>query len=299
MLGRKDVVLIVIISASFLAALIFFGLMFMGAFYSDDGEVSLGGLGSRVAVVDVFETIIDSEPIVKQLKKWGKSSSVKAIVVHVDSPGGGVAASQEIYEEMLRIREEEKKIVVVSMSSLAASGGYYISCGADRIMANSGTLTGSIGVIVQFYNASKLMEKVGVEISKVKSGEVKDVGAYDRAMTDREREMLTAVIMDTYEQFVETVAKGRNLEKEQIYPLADGSIFTGRQAKELGLVDTLGSFEDAIKYAAELAGISGEPKVVKETKPKAGFLDLLGSTLGGVRELTSGDKSGPQIMYLY
>jgi protease-4 len=298
-LGRKDVVLIVIISASFLAALIFFGLMFMGAFYSDDGEVSLGGLGSRVAVVDVFETIIDSEPIVKQLKKWGKSSSVKAIVVHVDSPGGGVAASQEIYEEMLRIREEEKKIVVVSMSSLAASGGYYISCGADRIMANSGTLTGSIGVIVQFYNASKLMEKVGVEISKVKSGEVKDVGAYDRAMTDREREMLTAVIMDTYEQFVETVAKGRNLEKEQIYPLADGSIFTGRQAKELGLVDTLGSFEDAIKYAAELAGISGEPKVVKETKPKAGFLDLLGSTLGGVRELTSGDKSGPQIMYLY
>lgn len=297
MARKRDVVIGVIIGFSFLVTMAFFALMFIGVF-STDGEMAMGGLGSKVAVVEIFGTITESESIVKQLKKWG-NSSVKAIVLHVDSPGGGVAPSQEIYSEIKRLREDEGKIVVASMSSLAASGGYYVSCAADKIMADPGTLTGSIGVIIQFYSLGKLMEKVGVEIERVKSGELKDVGSMDRKLTEREREMLTAVIMDTYQQFVDVVMEGRGLEKDKVLKLADGSIFTGRQAQKLGLVDTLGSFEEAVRYAAELAGIKGEPKVVKDIKPKPGLIDLLGTTLGGVREMATGEMTGPRIMYLY
>ncbi len=276
----------------------FFGLMLVGAF-STESDFSLSGIGSRIAVVDVVGTIENAEPVVKQLKKWGKSPSIKAIVVHVDSPGGGVAASQEIFDEIKRVREKDGKLVVVSMGALAASGGYYISCAADKIMADPGTLTGSIGVILQFYNAGQLMDKIGIQIEKVKSGELKDVGSFDRKMTDKERQMLSAVIMDTYEQFVEAVSQGRNLEKEKIYPLADGSIFTGRQAERLGLVDTLGGFEDAVRYAAQLAGLTGEPRLVKDVKPKAGLIDLLGSATGQIKEAATGEMGGPRVMYLY
>ncbi|SYZ73217.1 conserved hypothetical protein [Candidatus Zixiibacteriota bacterium] len=298
MATKKDIAIGIIIAFSFVIAIGFFGLMLVGAF-SAESDFSLSGFGSRIAVVDVVGTITDAEPVVKQIKKWGKSPSIKAIVVHVDSPGGGVAASQEIYDEIKRVREEDGKLVVVSMGSMAASGGYYISCAADKIMADPGTLTGSIGVIIQFYNAGQLLDKIGIQIEKVKSGELKDVGSFDRRMTDRERQMLSAVIMDTYEQFVEVVSQGRNLDKEKVYPLADGSIFTGRQAERLGLVDTLGGFEDAVRYAAQLAGLTGEPHLVKDVKPKAGLLDLLGSASGKIKEVTSGDMGGPRVMYLY
>ncbi|MCX6827149.1 MAG: S49 family peptidase [candidate division Zixibacteria bacterium] len=169
MARRRDIIIGIAIIFSFLIVFGFLGLMFVGAFYGDS-EISVGGLGSKVAVVEVFGTIYNSEPIVKQLKKWGKAPSVKAIVLHIDSPGGGVSPTQEIYDEILRIRKEDKKIIIVSMASIAASGAYYISCAADKIMANPGTLVGSIGVIIQFYTAGKLLEKVGIEIAKVKSG---------------------------------------------------------------------------------------------------------------------------------
>ena len=277
---------------------IFFALMFFGAFASEGG-LSFGSLGSKIAVIDINGTISESEPIVKQLKKWGNSASIKAIVLHINSPGGAVAPSQEIYDEVLRVREDESKIVIASMSSVAASGAYYISCGAEKIMADPGTLTGSIGVILEFYTAGKLMEKIGIEMEKVKSGELKDVGSFDRKLTDKERTMLSAVVMDTYAQFVDVVSEGRGLDKEKVQKLADGSIFTGRQAAGLGLVDTLGSFEDAIRYAANLAGIEGEPTIVREEKPKPGILDLIGSTLNRVKEATDLDYSGPRVMYLY
>ncbi len=298
MAKKRDIIIAIIIAFTFFVTIGFFGLIFIGLYYGDN-EVSLGGFGDRVAVVEVFGPIYDSEPIIRQLKKWGNSGSVSAIILHVDSPGGGVAPSQEIYDEILRLRREEGKIVIVSMSSLAASGGYLISCAADRIMANPGTITGSIGVIMQFMTAGKLLDKIGVQYERVKAGKLKAVGAFDRNMTPEERQMLSAMVMDAYEQFVDVVSEGREMEREDVYSLADGSVYTGRQALELGLVDTLGGFEDAIRLAADMSGISGKPRVVKEIRPQRGLWDLIGSFFGEVSEITSGNMTGPQVLYLY
>jgi protease-4 len=298
MARKRDIVIGVIIAFSFLVTVCFFGLIFIGFFYGED-DVTISGFGDKIAVIEVFDGIYDSEPIVRQLKRWGKSGGVDAIVLHVNSPGGGVAPSQEIYEEILRVREEDGKIVVVSMSSVAASGGYLISCAADQIMANPGTITGSIGVIIQFATAGKLFDKIGVDFETVKAGELKGVGSIDRRMSSEERKMLQAMVADSYEQFVEVVAERRDMNKDEVYEIADGSVFTGRQAFELGLVDTLGGFEDAIRLAADMVGIQGEPRIVKEYRPKRGLWDLLGSILGNVEDMTASDISGPKVMYLY
>jgi protease-4 len=298
MARKRDIVIAVVIVFSFFITIGFFGLIFIGAFYGDD-DVTFGGFGDKVAVIEVYDGIYDSGPVVRQLKRWSRASGVDAIVLHVNSPGGGVAPSQEIYSEVMRVREEEGKLVVVSMSSVAASGGYLISCAADRIVANPGTMTGSIGVIIQFPTAGKLLDKIGVDFETVKAGDLKGVGSIDRRMTSEEREMLQATVTDAYEQFVEVVAEGRGLDKADVYEMADGSVFTGRQALELGLVDTLGGFEDAIRMAAEMVGIEGEPRIVREYKPKRRFWDLLGSILGNVEDMTTSDVSGPRIMYLY
>ncbi|MFH2035375.1 MAG: signal peptide peptidase SppA [Candidatus Zixiibacteriota bacterium] len=298
MARKRDVVIAVIVGISSLIAIGFFGLIFIGVFLSDDG-VSFGGFGEKIAVIDVYGTISESEETIDELKKWGESPGVKAIVIHVNSPGGAVAPSQEIYNEILRIREQEGKIVIVSMLNVAASGGYLISCAADKVMANPGTITGSIGVILQYPTAGELFKKVGVSYQTIKSGELKDVGALDRPITENERNMLTAMVMDTYEQFVDVVVEGRGLDREDVYDLADGSIFSGAQAYELGLVDTLGGFEDAIRYAADLAGIEGEPTIIETYKRKGGFLDMLGSLMGKVEKISTGDFGGPRVMYLY
>ena len=298
MARSRDVIVAVIIIVSFLVAIGFFGLIFIGLFYGDD-DLSFSGFGDRVAVVEIFDTIYDSRPVIKQLKKWGESGNIAAIVIHINSLGGAVAPSQEIYDEILRVRSEEDKTVVVSMSSVAASGGYLIACAADKIMANPGTITGSIGVILKYPTVGKLFEKIGIGYEQIKSGELKDVGSWERAMTSNERRMLTAMIMDTYEQFVDVVSEGRDMDRDDIYPLANGSVFSGRQAQKLGLVDTLGGFEDAVRLAADMAGIVGSPRIVREYKPKPGFWDMIGSIMGNVREITEGDFSGPQVLYLY
>lgn len=298
MARKRDVVIAVIIGVSFLIAIGFFALVFIGLL-AEDESVSWGGFGDRVAVIEVYGTIYDSESIVRQLKKWGDNNSIKAIVLHIDSPGGAVAPSQEIYNEILRIREEEEKIVVASMLSVAASGGYLISCAVDKIVANPGTITGSIGVVIQFPTAGELFDKIGIAYETVKSGELKDVGSLDRSMTKNEREMLTEMVMDTYEQFVDVVEEGRGMDREEVYKLADGAVFSGRRALELGLVDTLGGFEDAVRIAAEMAGIDGEPKVVREYKPKQTIWDLLGSMAGEIKEISYGEIQSPRVMYLY
>jgi protease IV len=298
MAKKRDVIIAIVIVVTFFVTIGFFGLIFVGMYYGDN-EVSLGGFGDRIAVVEVFGGIYDSEPIVRQLKKWGNSNSVSAIVLHVDSPGGGVAPSQEIYDEILRVREEDGKYVIVSMSSVAASGGYLISCAADEIMANPGTITGSIGVIMQFMTAGKLLNKIGVDYERVQAGKLKAVGAFDRSMMPEERAMLQSMVKDAYEQFIDVVAEGRKLDRTEVYSIADGSVYTGRQAMELGLVDTLGSFEDAIRMAADMAGISGKPRVVKETRPQKGLWDFMGSLFGEVHEVASGNMAGPRVLYLY
>lgn len=300
MARRRDVIIGVIIAASAFVALAMFGLM-MAAVATSGGGFNFGDLaGSDVGVVEVFGVIDDdmAHQTIKDLERFQENGSIEAIVVHVNSPGGGVAPSQEIYDAILRARED--KPVVVAMASVAASGGYYIACAGDMIVANPGSLTGSIGVIFQFTNFGGLMDKVGVSLETVKSGELKDVGSPDRPLTEKERAMLQSVVMDTYEQFVNVVAENRDLEKEKIYEIANGSVFTGLQAKGLGLVDTLGGLHEAAALASEMANGNGEPNLVRPVhRDQVTIFDLLGQTLSKVNSQLDNRLPGPRLLYLY
>ncbi|MDO8746120.1 MAG: signal peptide peptidase SppA [Thermodesulfovibrionales bacterium] len=229
-------------------------------------------LGDKVAVVRIEGPIMDSKNTVDEIKGYLKDPSIKALVLRVDSPGGAVAPSQEIYEEVKKATLKKK--VIVSMGSVAASGGYYISAPADRIIANPGTLTGSIGVIMEIPNIEGLMNKIGVKTEVIKSGRHKDIASAFRKMGKEERLILQSVLDDVHEQFIKAVSDGRKIPFEEAKKLADGRIFTGRQAMEARLVDELGTLEDAIAIAGRLAGIKGEPEVVIK-KEKFSIVDIL------------------------
>jgi protease-4 len=229
--------------------------------------------GNKVAVLPVTGLIADSESTIEQLRKFSKDDSIKAIVLRINSPGGGVGPSQEIYEEVRKLKG--KKVVVASMGALAASGGYYIACAAQKIYANPGTITGSIGVIMQFVNVKDLIEKIGLKGMVVKSGVFKDIGSPVRDMKPEERELLQGVIDNVHSQFIGAVAEGRKMDREKVAKIADGRIFSGEQAKALGLVDALGNLEDAVAEAGKLAKIEGEPRVVTPPKKKLSILELL------------------------
>lgn len=229
--------------------------------------------GDKVAVLPVTGLIADSESTIDQLKKFAKDDSVKAIVLRINSPGGGVGPSQEIYEEVKKLKG--KKIVVASMGALAASGGYYIACAAQKVYANPGTITGSIGVIVQFVNVKDLIEKIGLKGMVVKSGPFKDIGSPVREMKAEERDLLQVVVDNVHSQFVAAVAEGRQMHRDSVAKIADGRIFSGEQAKALGLVDALGNLEDAVAEAGKMAKIEGEPRVVTPPKKKLSILELL------------------------
>jgi protease-4 len=240
------------------------------------GEEGLTDGGGTIGLV-MIEGVISSElteRTVRQLSKYADDTSIKAIVLRIDSPGGGVASSQELYDEVRRVRSVGK-LVVASMGSVAASGGYYVACVADRIFANAGTVTGSIGVIVQLANASELLDKVGIESTVITSGPFKDSGNPTRTMRPEEKQVFQALVDDVYQQFIEAVAQGRNLPLEAVRQAADGRIFTGRQAKDLRLVDELGSLHDAVRYAASTMGIVGKPKLVQERKERLWWLRFL------------------------
>lgn len=297
MASRRDVIVGLIIGGVFLMGITLFAIIMFTAVGDRDDFVVIGS--GQIAVVEVFGPIYDSSVPVRQIKKWAERNDIEAIVVHINSPGGGVAASHEIYEAINEAREEYGVVVVASMSSVAASGGYYLACAADQIVANPGTLTGSIGVIMQYPTFGELLDKVGVRYETIKSGELKDVGNPSRVPTEAEEQMLRSVIMDTYEQFVEVVAAGRSMDKEAVYPLADGRIYTGLQAYNLGLVDTLGTFNQSVQIAADLAGIVGDPETVKETPRKPGLFDVLTETVQKVDSRISGDAGGPQLLFMY
>ncbi|MCL1926575.1 MAG: signal peptide peptidase SppA [Syntrophorhabdaceae bacterium] len=229
--------------------------------------------GKKVAVLPITGAISESEQLVEYLKRYGKDNSVKAVVLRINSPGGGVAPSQEIYEEVRKLNA--KKPVITSMSSLAASGGYYIASATRKIYANPGTMTGSIGVAMPFVNMKELVEKIGIKGMAVKSGEFKDIGSPLRDMTPQEREVLQSVVDNVHMQFVNAVAVSRKLPVEDVIRIADGRIFTGEQAKALGLVDELGTMEDAVRDAAKQGGISGEPKVVSPPKKRVSLLEII------------------------
>lgn len=232
---------------------------------------------NKLAIIRVEGVIAESEDIIRQIKKYREEPAVKGIILRIDSPGGGVGPSQEIYGEVLKTTSEKK--VVVSMGGLAASGGYYIACAAHRIFANPGTITGSIGVIMAFSNFEELMKKLGLKTTVIKSGRHKDIGSPVRELTEEEKKILQDVSDDIHGQFIEAVAKGRNLKIEAVKDLSDGRIFSGRQAKESGLVDELGTLEDAVSYAAKLAGIKGKPKIIQERKEKNLLLRLFKENL--------------------
>lgn len=267
----------------------------LGRYLSDGG---LDGGTETIAMVEVTGTIMDSKEIVRQLSHYRRDDDIKAIILRIDSPGGAVAPSQEIYDEVLRVRADHKKIYA-SMGSLAASGGYYIAAATDRIFANPGTLTGSIGVIMAFSNAEQLMKKIGLEPEVIKSGKYKDVGSPIRKMKPYERKYLQTVVDDVHQQFIEAVAKGRNMSTREARKLADGRVFTGRQALKLKLVDELGGLEDVIAQLGKDVGIQGRPKVIWEEPPK-GFLDwLLDAALPRNFNTSMVPSQFPSLQYLW
>ena len=209
-----------------------------------------------VGIVDLKGLIVSSEQVLKHLTEFRNNPEVKSIVLRIESPGGAVGAAQEIYEEVKRTNEI--KPVIASMGSMGASGGYYAALGAENIIANPGTMTGSIGVIVKFPNLEGLFEKIGYKSEVIKSGPLKDIGASNRAITEEERGLMQDLIDNVYSQFVRDIAEARALPVETVSELADGRIFTGEQAFEVGLIDSLGNFTDAITLAAEMGGLDTE-----------------------------------------
>ncbi len=227
-----------------------------------------------VGVIEVKGVIISSEDLIAELTDFRNDEAVKAIVVRIDSPGGAVGASQEVYEEIKRT--DRVKPVIASMASVAASGGYYAALGARRILANPGTLTGSIGVILKVANFKELLDKIGFKNEVVKSGALKDIGASDRDMTPEERALLQRIIDNVHSQFIKAVAERRSLPEETVRKLADGRIFSGEQAREAGLVDEMGNFTDAVTSAAALAGLDTDnPTLIYPKKEDFSLLELL------------------------
>ncbi|MBM4167996.1 MAG: signal peptide peptidase SppA [Ignavibacteria bacterium] len=277
------------------AALLFlFAIMI---FWTPEDE-TLSTSGKKVAIVELNDVILSSKEIVRQFKKYRENSSVRAIVFRIESPGGGVSASQEIYEEVKKTRESGKP-VVVSMGSVAASGGYYVACGASRIMANPGTITGSIGVIFQYLHINELLKKIGVDAATYKTGKYKDAGSPFRNPTEDDRVLYSQLLADVYDQFVEVVATERKLKRATVIKYADGRVFTGRQAHEYGFVDTLGTFQDAIGLAAKLGDIEGKPRVIQETQKRRLWDFLIGDAVSELTRLRSELLEQPIVQYKF
>ncbi|MCD6162561.1 MAG: signal peptide peptidase SppA [candidate division Zixibacteria bacterium] len=297
MASTRNIVLWIVIASVAALFVIMIGVSIWSLTHNYTG-MPLVSVGDKVALIEVEGIIESSEDIVRQLKKYSDDSSIPVIVLRINSPGGAVAPSQEIYDQIVKVRNDGT-YVVVSISSLAASGGYYIACAADTIIANPGSLTGSIGVIFSFYTFEGLMDKVGMQLEVVKSGALKDVGNMSREMTQKEQEMLQTAIDDVYNQFVLAVSQSRNLDIEQVEDIADGSIFTGNQALELGLVDKLGGLEDAIVLAGEMAGLGDDPKVVKEYQRRPGLMDYLAQKAAVLLDISISKETWPKLEYIY
>ncbi len=250
-----------------------------------------------VGLIEVRGMIADSREPIRQLRHFMKKDNVKAVVLRIDSPGGVVGPSQEIYEEVKKLAAKKK--VVVSMGSLAASGGYYIAAPASVIYANPGTITASIGVLIKFSNIEGLLGKIGIKSATLKTGNFKDAGSPDRELSPEDRAMFQALIDNTHEQFVRAVSDGRKLPLEDVRKIADGRVLSGEQAKALKLVDKLGNLQDAIDEAGRLAGIAGEPQLILPPKKKVSFLEILSEgaeeKFSGVLNKTGGN--GIQVVY--
>jgi len=252
-----------------LLVILFSILFFIGRFTGRPGRFAFG---DKIGIVEIKGVITQSAEVIEEIHQYQEDEGVKAIILRIDSPGGGVGPAQEIHREILKVKSKKK--VVTSMGSVAASGGYYIACASDLIIANPGTITGSIGVLMQFSNFEELLKKIGIKGVVLKSGEHKDIGSPFREMTPEEKKIMQEVIDNVHQQFIQAVAEGRKLDRAKVVQIADGRIITGEQAKKLGLVDQMGNLQDAIDTTAKMVGIEGKPNILYPRK-KFSLLELL------------------------
>lgn len=261
--------------AFFLFVLAVFTLVYLTLHAGGGETTSLTGFGDRIGVVDLDGVILSPQPVVGELKKFGDDSSIKAIILHVNSPGGGVAASEEIYREVKRVREEKKKKVVVSIETVGASGAYYVASASDKIFANEGSIVGSIGVIAQWMNYGDLLKWAKLKDVVIKTGEFKDTGNPARDLTPAEQAYMQSLIDNMFSQFIQAVSQGRGMKYDDVKSIANGKVWTGQQAKSMKLIDSVGDFEAAVSDTAKSVGIRGEPTLVRPEKERKTLLDLL------------------------
>jgi protease IV len=275
--GRSRTLLWVLIGggAFFLFVLAVFTLVYLTLHASGGETASITGFGDRIGVVDLDGVILSPQPVVSQLKKFGEDSSIKAIILHVNSPGGGVAASEEIYREVKRVRTEKKKKVVVSIETVGASGAYYVASASDKIFADQGSIVGSIGVIAEWMNYGDLLKWAKLKNVVIKTGEFKDTGNPARDLTPSEQAYMQSLIDNMFAQFIQAVAEGRGLKYEDVKSFANGKVWTGEQAMSMKLIDNVGDFEAAVADTAKSVGIKGEPTLVRPERDRKTLMDLL------------------------
>jgi protease IV len=260
--------------AFFLFVLAVFTLVYV-ALHAGGQRAGLHAFGDKIGVVDLDGVILDPSDVVEQLRKFADDDSIKAILIHVNSPGGGVAASEEIYREVKRIRDEKHKHIVADIETVGASGAYYVSSATNKIYADSGSVVGSIGVIAEWVNYGDLLKWAKLKPEVLKVGEFKDTGDPRRELTPAERQYLQGLIDDMYSQFVHAVADGRHVKDSDIKPIADGRVWTGEQALGMHLIDQIGDFRSAVEDTARAVHISGEPVLVHPERDRKSLLDLL------------------------
>src|SRR6202171_4126709 len=260
--------------AFFLFVLAVFSLVYL-TLHAGTNEAGFGGFGDRIGVVYLDGVILSPQPVVVQLKKFADDSSIKAIILHINSPGGGVAASEEIYREVKRIRDEKKKRIVASIETVGASGAYYVASASNKIYADQGSIVGSIGVIAQWVNYGELLKWAKMKDMVFKTGEFKDTGNPARDLTPAEQAYMQSLIDNMFGQFIKAVADGRGMKFEDVKSIANGKVWTGEQAKSMKLIDEVGDFEAVVRDTAKSVGISGEPTLVRPEKDRRTLLDLM------------------------
>jgi protease-4 len=260
--------------AFFLFVLAVFTLVYL-TLHAGTGEAGLTSFGDRIGVVDLDGVILSPQPVVGQLKKFGDDSSIKAIILHVNSPGGGVAASEEIYREVKRIRAEKKKKIIVSIETVGASGAFYVSSACDKIYADKGSIVGSIGVIAEWVNYGDLLKWAKLKNVVIKTGEFKDTGNPARDLTPAEQAYMQSLIDNMFGQFIQAVADGRGMKYDDVKTIANGKVWTGEQAQSMKLIDNVGDFETVVADTAKMVNISGEPTLVRPEKDRRTLMDLL------------------------
>ena len=261
--------------AFFLFVLAVFSLVYLTLHAGGAEAGGFSSFGDRIGVVDLDGVILSPQPVVGQLKKFGDDSSIKAIIIHVNSPGGGVAASEEIYREVKRIRDEKKKRIVVSIETVGASGAFYVAAASNKIYADKGSIVGSIGVIAQWVNYGDLLKWAKLKDVVIKTGEFKDTGNPARDLTPAEQAYMQALIDNMFGQFIQAVADGRKMKFDDVKAIANGKVWTGEQALSMKLIDQVGDFESAVNDTAKSVGIRGEPTLVRPDRDRKTMLDLL------------------------